>query len=97
MTIPAEAPSTTMSTTTPDVKTAAGNYFVANYPPFSFWRPERKHEALTALRSRRSRARRGGSTCTCPFAASGATSVTSRSTRAATRRTTACGLTSRPY
>ncbi len=33
----------------PDVKTTAGNYFVANYPPFSFWRPERTGEALTAL------------------------------------------------
>ena len=49
MTIPAETLSTTATTATPDAKTTAGNYFVANYPPFSFWRPERKDEALTAL------------------------------------------------
>ena len=30
-------------------QTTVGNYFVANYPPFSFWRPERTHEALEAL------------------------------------------------
>ncbi|MHC4400450.1 MAG: coproporphyrinogen-III oxidase family protein [Planctomycetota bacterium] len=30
-------------------KTKAGNYFVANYPPFSFWRRDRCHEALEAL------------------------------------------------
>lgn len=29
--------------------TTAGNYFVANYPPFSFWKPERRGEALAAL------------------------------------------------
>lgn len=29
--------------------TTAGNYFVSNYPPFSFWRPERRHEAIDAL------------------------------------------------
>ena len=31
-------------------KTTAGNYFVANYPPFSFWKPERKEEVFAALR-----------------------------------------------
>jgi oxygen-independent coproporphyrinogen-3 oxidase len=31
-------------------QTTAGNYFVANYPPFSFWRPERTGEAAEALR-----------------------------------------------
>jgi oxygen-independent coproporphyrinogen III oxidase len=31
-------------------KTAVGNYFVANYPPFSFWTPERRGEAYEALR-----------------------------------------------
>jgi len=30
-------------------ETKAGNYFVANYPPFSFWKPERVHEAQFAL------------------------------------------------
>lgn len=29
--------------------TEAGNYFVSNYPPFSFWRPELRDQALTAL------------------------------------------------
>lgn len=33
-------------------KTTAGNYFVANYPPFSFWRPERTAEAHAALERR---------------------------------------------
>jgi oxygen-independent coproporphyrinogen-3 oxidase len=30
-------------------ETKAGNYFIANYPPFSFWKPERVHEAQFAL------------------------------------------------
>jgi oxygen-independent coproporphyrinogen III oxidase len=30
-------------------KTGLGNYFVANYPPFSFWRPEYLTEARSAL------------------------------------------------
>jgi oxygen-independent coproporphyrinogen-3 oxidase len=30
-------------------QTTAGNYFVANYPPFSFWTPDRVGEALAAL------------------------------------------------
>jgi oxygen-independent coproporphyrinogen-3 oxidase len=30
-------------------ETTAGNYFVANYPPFSFWKPERAGEAFAAL------------------------------------------------
>jgi oxygen-independent coproporphyrinogen-3 oxidase len=30
-------------------ETIAGNYFVANYPPFSFWKPERRAEAEAAL------------------------------------------------
>ncbi len=30
-------------------ETAAGNYFVSNYPPFSFWKPERIEEVETAL------------------------------------------------
>jgi oxygen-independent coproporphyrinogen-3 oxidase len=31
--------------------TGLGNYFVANYPPFSFWKPEQRPEALAALDS----------------------------------------------
>ena len=31
------------------VKTTVGNYFVANYPPFSYWKPERRQEAFAAL------------------------------------------------
>lgn len=30
-------------------ETRAGNYFVSNYPPFSFWKPERIGEAQAAL------------------------------------------------
>jgi oxygen-independent coproporphyrinogen III oxidase len=30
-------------------ETRAGNYFVSNYPPYSFWRPERVGEAYAAL------------------------------------------------
>lgn len=30
-------------------ETTAGNYFVSNYPPFSFWKPERAEEARAAL------------------------------------------------
>jgi oxygen-independent coproporphyrinogen-3 oxidase len=43
MTLPAEAP--------PHVeeKTTAGNYFVANYPPFSYWKPEFSDEARQAI------------------------------------------------
>ncbi len=29
--------------------TSAGNYFISNYPPFSFWKPELANEALEAL------------------------------------------------
>lgn len=32
-------------------KTGLGNYFVANYPPFSFWRPDSLPEAQAALRA----------------------------------------------
>ena len=40
------------STTTAPVKnqdTTAGNYFVSNYPPFSFWKPENAGEAFEAM------------------------------------------------
>src|SRR5436309_15049993 len=30
-------------------ETTVGNYFVSNYPPFSFWKPERNGELLAAL------------------------------------------------
>ncbi len=40
----------TPSDTTPDSKkTSAGNYFVANYPPFSFWSAENRHQVTEAL------------------------------------------------
>jgi oxygen-independent coproporphyrinogen-3 oxidase len=45
----------TMTTTareiecTDDQETKAGNYFVSNYPPYSFWTPDRVGEALAAL------------------------------------------------
>src|SRR5262245_51486860 len=29
--------------------TTAGNYFVANYPPFSFWKPENTREVYSVL------------------------------------------------
>lgn len=32
-----------------DAKTTAGNYFVANYPPFSFWSPQQVDEAHKAF------------------------------------------------
>jgi len=36
-----------------DDSTEAGNYFVANYPPFSFWTPEAKDEVHEVLNSPR--------------------------------------------
>lgn len=30
-------------------ETTAGNYFVSNYPPFSFWKPENVAEAIAAM------------------------------------------------
>jgi oxygen-independent coproporphyrinogen-3 oxidase len=35
--------------TTAPGETTVGNYFVSNYPPYSFWKPERAGEALAAL------------------------------------------------
>ena len=32
-----------------EVETTAGNYFVSNYPPYSFWTPEKVEEFSTAL------------------------------------------------
>jgi oxygen-independent coproporphyrinogen-3 oxidase len=37
------------TTDTTQEKTGLGNYFVANYPPFSFWKPEHVPAARTAL------------------------------------------------
>ena len=39
------------TTATPPLRheTTAGNYFVANYPPFAFWKPEFVPEFLEAL------------------------------------------------
>ena len=36
-----------------DEKTGLGNYFIANYPPFSFWKPSYLPDAITALNSDR--------------------------------------------
>jgi len=38
---------------TSDEQTEVGNYFVANYPPFSFWKPEYKGEVHEILNSPR--------------------------------------------
>ena len=32
-------------------KTGLGNYFIANYPPFSYWKPQHLAAAQTALDS----------------------------------------------
>ncbi|HTE18414.1 MAG TPA: coproporphyrinogen III oxidase, partial [Armatimonadota bacterium] len=34
---------------TNDRETKAGNYFVSNYPPYSFWTPEHAGDAFAAL------------------------------------------------
>ncbi|HLG42398.1 MAG TPA: coproporphyrinogen-III oxidase family protein [Planctomycetota bacterium] len=36
-------------TTAKDSKTAVGNYFISNYPPYSFWKPEKVAEAMEVL------------------------------------------------
>ena len=33
----------------PEDETTVGNYFVSNYPPYSFWKTERAGEAMAAL------------------------------------------------
>lgn len=40
-----------MTTTSNQEKTGLGNYFVANYPPFSFWKPDHLGAARSALES----------------------------------------------
>ena len=64
-----------------------GNYFVANYPPFSVWtaRGGRPRRAAGARTRRPRRASRSASTCTSRSAASAATSATSASTPTRTR------------
>lgn len=50
MSAPATIPSAPPPAAPPLQKeTTAGNYFVSNYPPFSFWRPERVPELQAAL------------------------------------------------
>jgi oxygen-independent coproporphyrinogen III oxidase len=48
MTMPTQ---TTEGTTRPPIQreTTVGNYFVSNYPPFSFWQPERVSEVVAAI------------------------------------------------
>ena len=38
-----------MTTEAVQEKTGLGNYFVANYPPFSFWKPAYLDEARAVL------------------------------------------------
>jgi oxygen-independent coproporphyrinogen III oxidase len=42
---------TTQSTATAKSSTLAGNYFISNYPPFSFWTDDQKLEVEVALNS----------------------------------------------
>jgi len=51
MSTTATAPATPPSPPSPPIQkqTTVGNYFVSNYPPFSFWKPERVGELLGAL------------------------------------------------
>src|SRR5437879_4511951 len=44
LSVPAEAPRPPLQK-----ETTAGNYFVSNYPPFSFWKPELIPELHAAL------------------------------------------------
>ncbi|MFN7830288.1 MAG: hypothetical protein ACK5NX_03725, partial [Armatimonadota bacterium] len=32
-----------------DQETKAGNYFVSNYPPYSFWKPEAVQDVLDVI------------------------------------------------
>ena len=41
--------SKTVEETPQDNKTKAGNYFISNYPPYSFWTPDHVPEATAAL------------------------------------------------
>ncbi len=46
------APGSSAGTSSTTEQTTAGNYFVANYPPFSFWKPEHVPAAQAALARR---------------------------------------------
>ena len=62
-------------------KTGLGNYFVANYPPFSFWKPTYLPDAQAALdRAARARHAAGALPAHSRFAANAASSATSAST-----------------
>jgi hypothetical protein len=69
-------------------ETTAGNYFVANYPPFSFWQKDDEHKAkvLDILQRPLRRRRHSGFTSTSHSAGSVATSATSASTPTRMRR-----------
>lgn len=43
------SPATRPSSPPLQKETTVGNYFVSNYPPFSFWKPERAGELLAAI------------------------------------------------
>ena len=45
-----ESPATVPSSAAPHHPTTVGNYFVSNYPPFSFWRPDAVGDFYAALR-----------------------------------------------
>jgi oxygen-independent coproporphyrinogen III oxidase len=49
MTMTVQAPVQTPAAAAAHTETAAGNYFVSNYPPFSFWRPDAVGELSAAL------------------------------------------------
>ena len=37
------------STSTTQSETTVGNYFISNYPPYAFWKPEHAGEAYAAI------------------------------------------------
>ena len=82
-------------TTTQTAKeTEAGNYFVSNYPPYSFWQRS-SADVDNFLDGPPQPTSRSGSIFTFRFAGSAATSVTSASTPTRIRRRS--GATSRPH
>ena len=69
-----------MTTEATQEKTGLGNYFVANYPPFSSWKPLPARGAGRPRRAAGRRTRRSASTCTFRSAGNAASSATSAST-----------------
>ena len=70
-----------MTTEAAQEKTGLGNYFVANYPPFSAWKPAYLPEAQAALRrAARPGHAAGAVSAHSRFAANAASSATSAST-----------------